>query len=353
VSTKPFIAARVEEAYDRWVERAVRMMGWRERVICYTGYGTASRMRVLGRVVLGPRRSTSPLAKATEEFVKRRGFRNFITVPCVRAPFSISVDGRRVDGVSDRGGYIDMWVSGHNLEPGWHRVEVQSAGSKRVAADIHVVADDQQFGIISDIDDTVISTWLPRPLIAGWNSFIRDESARQAVPGMAVLYHTLIDQFADAPIFYVSTGAWNTHGFLSRFLRRHNYPLGAMLLTDWGPTNTGWFRSGAEHKQDTMFALAKEFPGISWLLVGDDGQHDLELYSRFAARVPDRVRAIAIRQLSPTEQVLAHGTPVSMDAPDVLPCHVPVLRAPDGRGLLAAWRQHEEAKGPNGKDTGR
>ena len=39
--------------------------------------------------------------------------------------------------------------------------------------------------IISDVDDTVISTWLPRPMIAAWNSFVRDESNRQSIPGMA------------------------------------------------------------------------------------------------------------------------------------------------------------------------
>ncbi len=355
MSTKPFIAARFEEAYDRWVERIVRLMGWREKVICYTGYGTEEKLRVLGRIVLAPRRGTSPIAKATEEFVKRRGFRNFVTVPCVRVPFTLTIHGKRVSGVSDRGGYIDMWVPDHGLEPGWHQIDVQSTGSKRAVADVHIVSDEQTFGIISDIDDTVISTYLPRPFIAAWNSFIRDESARQAVPGMASMYAALIDEHHDAPVFYISTGAWNTHSFLVRFLRRHRYPSGAMLLTDWGPTNTGWFRSGAAHKHDSMVELATLFPRISWLLVGDDGQHDLELYSRFVDHSPERVRAIAIRQLSPTEQVLAHGTPVSMDTLGVLPGNIPVLRAPDGRGLLAAWRQCDNTmmKGRDGQDTDR
>jgi phosphatidate phosphatase APP1 len=45
-------------------------------------------------------------------------------------------------------------------------------------------------------------------------------------------------------MFYLSTGAWNVAPAVRRFLGRHGYPQGPMLLTDWGPTNTGWFRSG-------------------------------------------------------------------------------------------------------------
>lgn len=344
MSTRPFIAARVEEVFDRWVERVMRSLGWREHVICYTGYGTDSSLRVLGRVVLVPARPRTGLGKATEEFVKRRGFRNFFTAPCVRAKVTIKVAGQRIETASDRGGYIDERIRDHGLAPGWQQVTMRSAHSKKAHADVHIVADDQDFGIVSDIDDTIITTLLPRPFIAFWNSFIRDESARQAVPGMARLYTDLLARHPGAPVIYISTGAWNTHGFLSRFLKRHAYPHGAMLMTDWGPTNTGWFRSGLAHKREALLQLTRDFPEIRWLLVGDDGQHDLAIYSEFAQVAPDRVRAIAIRQLTPAEQVLAHGTASAMDEEEGrgLPSGLEVYSAPDGRGLLARLRELPE-----------
>ena len=82
-----------------------------------------------------------------------------------------------------------------------------------------------------------------------------------------------------------------------------------MLLTDWGPTNTGWFRSGQEHKHAQLHRLARELPHVRWLLVGDDGQHDPKIYTEFTVRRPDRVRGIAIRELSAGEQVLSHVIP--------------------------------------------
>jgi len=111
-----------------------------------------------------------------------------------------------------------------------------------------------------------------------------------------------------------------------------------MLLTDWGPTNTGWFRSGPAHKRQSLAWLARDFPRIRWLLVGDDGQHDPRLYADFAARHPDSVAGIAIRQLPTVEQVLAHGTPTELPG---FPAPVPTtreVRAQDGYQLLPLVR---------------
>lgn len=338
MSNRPFIAARVEEFFDRRFEAFFRSLGWREKVICYTGYGTSTGIRVLGRVVLVPRRATTQLGKATEDLMKRRGFRNFFTAACVRAKVTITAGSQTVRVTTDRGGYIDQRIRLHGLEPGWQTILLHTGTSRIAEEQIHIVDDATTFGIVSDIDDTVISTWLPRPMIAAWNSFIRDESARLAVPGMARMYQSLLEEHPGAPVVYLSTGAWNTHGFLARFLKRHGFPPGPMLLTDWGPTNTGWFRSGMAHKRDTLLMLTRDYPSISWVLVGDDGQHDPEIYAEFARVAPDRVRAIAIRQLTPTEQVLAHGTTTSLAEDEDLATDIPMVEAPDGRGLLQQLR---------------
>jgi phosphatidate phosphatase APP1 len=346
---RPHAASIVEDAWHRRVNALLRRRGWRTRVVSHTGYGSDAFVRVLGRVLLTRRPEDHPGAdaeapvselRAAED--EQRGWRAFITAPAMNVPLTITVGDRTVLSRSDRSGYIDITVKGHGLEPGWHEAVINADGAEEVTAAIRVIGPDETFGIISDIDDTVISTSLPRPLIAAWNTFVRAESARHVVPGMATMYRTLLEEHPNAPIVYVSTGAWNTAPHLGRFLKRHGYPLGPLLLTDWGPTNTGWFRSGQEHKRACLHRLANEFPNIRWVLVGDDGQHDPKIYGDFAEDRPDRVEAIAIRELSPAEQVLSHGIPVSNEefAP---PRHrhrrdVPVCRAPDGYDLLRSLR---------------
>lgn len=339
MSNRPFIAARLELFVDKRFEQLFRALGWQERVIPYTAYGDEGFVRVLGRVVLSPAFSQTQLGKAAEEFLRRRGWRNFFTAACVHARYTIEAGDTVVTGSTDRGGYIDHRLRGHGLEPGWRVGSVRTPTSDDVAVPIQVVGSDVTFGLVSDIDDTILSTMLPRPMIAAWNSFFRTEAARQAIPGMAVFYDDVLARHPGAAVMYLSTGAWNTHGFLKRFMRRHRYPEGAMLLTDWGPTNTGWFRSGQEHKRNALLQLSVDFPRIQWLLVGDDGQHDLDIYSEFAAANPDRVVAIAIRQLSPAEQILAHGTTEPLTGDEPLPRDIQVFKAPDGRGLRRLTRE--------------
>ncbi len=333
VSNRPFIAARIEVRFDRAAERCLRALGWQERVIPYTAYGDAGFVRVLGRVVLAPRFADTQLGKAAESFLRRRGWRNFVSAVCVHARYTIRVGDVEVTGTTDRGGYIDHRVRGHGLAPGWWTAEVYTGSSESSTVPVQVLDSGVAFGIISDVDDTILTTMLPRPMVAAWNSFFRIEATRQAVPGMAEFYKLVLRHHRGAPVIYLSTGAWNTHGFLSRFIARHRYPTGAMLLTDWGPTNSGWFRSGVAHKRSALLQLVVDFPHIRWLLVGDDGQHDPEVYGDFARANPGNVAAIAIRELSPAEQILAHGTIEPLPVDDGLPEGIPVLRAADGRGL--------------------
>ena len=87
-----------------------------------------------------------------------------------------------------------------------------------------------------------------------------------------------------------------------------------------------------KHKVDQLRRIAVEFPQMKWLLVGDDGQHDPEIYAEFARRYPQNVRAIVIRQLTPSQAVLAGGR--SQGTVDATP-GVPWVYAPDGAAIAA------------------
>jgi phosphatidate phosphatase APP1 len=152
---------------------------------------------------------------------------------------------------------------------------------------------------------------------------------------MPLLYHALLDAHPGAFVVYLSTGPWNVAPALEEFLARHGYPPGPLLLTDWGPTASGWFRSGREHKQTQLRRLMGELPALRWILVGDDGQQDPDIYTGLSRDFPGRVRAVLIRQLTAIEQVLTHGAPDPREESRQRRPAVEEVRAPDGVQLLA------------------
>lgn len=369
-AARPHLAARISDGLNRVTGVVLRRLRWHPTVLAYPGYGQADPqgwVRVLGRVLWAPpSRRTNPDHDV-------RGWRRFVTAPVPDATVRVWLPGaeQAVTVRSGRGGYVDA-VLPVGLPAGRYPIALSVAAADgtrpevRETAEVVVAAREPQIGLLSDVDDTVLITHLPRPMLALWNTFVLRESARRPVPGMARLQAAVArESGAPAVIVYLSTGPWNVVPALSSFLRRHGLRAGPMLMTDWGPTNTGWFRSGREHKAAALRRLARELPQVRWVLVGDDGQHDPQLYADFTREHPEQVAAVAIRRLTGVEQVLG-GHPERAAARSVgrqrsggrvgyrIGRRVPGARltpwvgAADGDGLLAALVRTEVLSADSG-----
>ncbi|MHA7158434.1 App1 family protein [Glutamicibacter endophyticus] len=334
------IASRLEDNFHLWRARRARARGLQPVIMPYPGYGlhraSGGWVRVFARLVLarpGAFEGGRHQAQVIEDGI--RGFRNFVSPVLPFGHVTVTIGGDRFEIQADRGGVIDVKLAA-NLVPGWNSVKLQAVGGESATAEVLVIDEEQQFGVISDVDDTVVVTALPRPLLAAWNSFVLSEHARVATPGMAVMMQRVLDHHPHSPTIYLSTGPWNVAQTLSRFMSRNLFPRGPILLTDWGPTDRAWFRSGMQHKVDQLRRLAEEFPQTAWLLIGDDGQHDPAIYAEFARRYPERVKAIVIRQLTPSEAVLAGGR--SSELRRTTP-GIEWVYEPDGSRMLARLKE--------------
>lgn len=326
-------AARIEDRLHHFREKRARKRGFAVTVVPYPGYGSTEWVRVLCRVLLtkNPRVGSRAAKKMHKRSESVRGWRSFTSVPINDVTVTVTIDGIATKVKADRGGVVDAQIP-MKLSPGLHLVRFQAEDSEIAEATIYVVSPEVTLGLVSDVDDTVMVTALPRPFLAAWNSFVLNEHARVPTPGMAVFLSKIAFMTPGMPVIYLSTGAWNVAPTLTRFLTRNLYPKGALLLTDWGPTHDRLFRSGREHKERQLRRLAAEFPNIQWMLVGDDGQHDEAIYAQFELEHPNNVKAVAIRQLSSGEAVLA-GASKKTEAHDQ-DGGAPWVYSPDGAGLV-------------------
>ncbi|WP_309647283.1 phosphatase domain-containing protein, partial [Nocardioides sp.] len=245
--SQPHRAARLERHVRDAVEQQLGSRGWTPRVVPFTGYGSTGAggtgwVRVLARVLLAP--PGTPRATRTDG----RGWRRFVSTSAAGVAITIEVAGRNHTVTSGPDGYVDARLDA-DVGPGWTTVVLRVADADPVHAPVRVVGPTTTLGLLSDLDDTVIVTMLPRPLLAFRNAFLVREDERRSVSGMAELYDEVVAGSADVFVVYLSTGAWNTARPMTAFLDRHGFPAGPLLMTDWGPTSDGWFRSGQDHKR--------------------------------------------------------------------------------------------------------
>jgi phosphatidate phosphatase APP1 len=311
-------AYRAKVRLDRALSARARRRGWTTAALGYPGYAAQGRARVRGRLLLAPA-GTDPNAR-----LDIPGWRRLLTLEQPHGEIDVTLGGARVRARADDAGLIDLTVTAE-LPPGPAAALLHPEGRPPVPAPLHVASPDARRGVVCDIDDTVWITGIRHPLRAAWRTFAGNGSTRRPVAGMAALLVRLVEGTPHAPVVYVSNGPWNLAGPITAFLERHRFPAGALLLTDWGISPRAWFRSGRAHKRASLERLTADLPGVRWVLVGDDGEHDPEIYRDFARAHPDRVAAIALRTVAP----IGTEPPETEERVGA----VPVVRAGDGRAL--------------------
>jgi phosphatidate phosphatase APP1 len=160
-----------------------------------------------------------------------------------------------------------------------------------------------RYVVISDIDDTVMYTGVAQKLKMLWRLFMQDAESRVAFPGMATLLRALHGGRSGAefnPMLYVSRGPWSIYKVLDEFFNLHRIPVGPLLfLREWGVTlRRPLPRRAQDHKLELIRKMLALYHDLPFVLIGDSGQHDPEVYTRTVREHPGRVVAIYIRDVS-------------------------------------------------------
>ena len=155
--------------------------------------------------------------------------------------------------------------------------------------------------IVSDIDDTVVRSEVTSPARLAHRILTRNAAQMEPIIGVAELYSKLSkSRERPIPFFYLSGSPINFFRRLSVFLELHGFPAGPMFLKNLGRTNADPLREQKEYKLKRLRVLAERLPGVRFILFGDSGEKDPEIYTTFRAEYPDRVRSIFIRRVETT-----------------------------------------------------
>jgi hypothetical protein len=169
--------------------------------------------------------------------------------------------------------------------------------------------------VISDIDDTIkVSEVLDRKRLLA-NTFLREF---ESVPRMAGVYRRWAA--AGAAFHFVSASPWHLYPFLAEFLAAQGFPPGTFHLRAFRlmPRHmVGSLRPSRRVKERHAQELLRRFPGRRFVLVGDSGESDPELYAALARAFPTQVRAVCIRNVTDEATAGRRWQAVLAEAPGV------------------------------------
>ena len=274
-------------------------------IIPYIGYGTQDKFLLSGRVLEKKGEVISSNENTRwQNFVNL--YKHFDTDEIAGARVRASFRGIEKEVLTDREGYFNFELNTAEAPGGddeFHEVELEINEMNQIARTVGrvlVPPASAKFGIISDLDDTVITTNVTNRLKMFLTVALLNEHTRMPFKGVAAFYKALqkgATGVENNPIFYVSSSPWNLYSPLTEFLRIQKIPLGPLFLKDFG--NHTLFSSGdhKSHKFTNIELLLNTYPHLPFVLIGDSGEQDPEIYSEVVRKFPQRIRVIYIRSV--------------------------------------------------------
>lgn len=303
-----------EGQFDRWKHRVRERLGriGPPVIVPYRGFGTRSQAVLEGRV-LEDKGLERP--KPDDHWLENitAMYHRFESDELPGIPLAATLGSQTARVTSDAEGYFRVQFQLEELLPDerWHdvhlRLETDETASETqekiwATGTILTPSADAEFGIISDIDDTVLQSYVTDWLRMARVALLRNASTRLPFDGVAQFYQALVggsDGKQDNPVFYVSSSSWNLYDLLVDFLDIQEIPPGPLLLRDIGLDKSRFLTGGHGHKGDKIDRILDTYPGLPFVLIGDSGQRDPELYREAVDRHPGRIREIYIRDVVP------------------------------------------------------
>lgn len=194
------------------------------------------------------------------------------------------------------------------IEPGWHDVRIElleSVGepeARVVVEHVLVPSPYADFAVVSDIDDTIVETKNTDFMRQMAIIFGKGAAQRVPFPGVPAFYRALRrgpSGDGDNPIFYISRTGWNLYDLFDEFMEIHDIPRGPLFLSDLRVIEDKSRVLGSdEHKYENTDLLLRTYPELPFILIGDSGMHDPELYLGIVRAHPGRIKAIYIHDVS-------------------------------------------------------
>jgi len=279
-------------------------------IVPYEGFGNEKKILLVGRVIRDNRVGVSNPEDSVWLNIKKMR-RRFMSVVIPGVEVKAEFQGEEYFVKTDEEGYFEFKIypkKAIQFPARWQQVEltlmsqvIRNQGEIKAFGDVFLPVGNIDFGIISDVDDTIIPTGAMRMAEMLKTTFAKNAHTRVPFPGVSAFYKALqkgTDGVESNPLFYVSSSPWNLYDFLHELLQIHHIPKGPIMLRDIGLSRTELISgSHSEHKLEQIRQILSTYTQLSFMLIGDSGQEDPTIYLQVVREFPGRILMIFIRDV--------------------------------------------------------
>ena len=282
------------------------------QIVPYRGYGNDARVVVMGRALRDPGLRDP---QATDSFIRNlvESYKRIETDELPGARIRATYSALTQDIVADNDGFFRATIDLATPPPPdsgyWHEVTLELVDPApadgqivTAAAQTLIPPREAEFGVISDLDDTVIQTGATDVVRMVRATLFGNARTRIPFAGVAAFYAALQRGGTGTsfnPIFYVSSSPWNLYDVIEQFLALQQIPMGPTMLRDWGMSLQRIPLSHSGHKLTSIREIMSTFPEQRFILIGDSGQEDPEIYREIVREYPKRIICCYIRDVTP------------------------------------------------------
>ncbi|KAI2091292.1 hypothetical protein LOZ36_000939 [Ophidiomyces ophidiicola] len=238
--------------------------------------------------------SQEEIATANAQLMDR--LRPFLTSPAVGVPATIfffnDIKSQSRTVITNEGGHFAIRASLDFIP-----TQIRVLASEHLSATEEVkVIEPNGVSLISDIDDTIKHS----AIVSGAKEMFRNTFVRNLADLSILGVKEWYSQMANlgVGIHYVSNSPWQLYSLLKNYFTLTGLPPGSMHLKQYSGMLQGIFEPTADRKRPTLERIIQDFPDRQFILVGDSGEVDLEIYTELAIANPGRILGIFIRDVT-------------------------------------------------------
>jgi len=273
----------------------------KDNIVVYHAYGNTHQMVIQGRM---GKKKTFKEVKEDDNWFRNlwRRARQVEGDEIESQTIFASVNHEKFETKGDDEGYFEFNITTQKaLKTGHEKVALNIEGNKNVhETEVTIIGKEPLVGIISDFDDTMIVSNVTNKIKLGYNTVFKNYKQRTVVPTMLERFQKILAQNPkDTPstLFVLSGSPQQLFIAVEEFLAFHHFPKRTLILKKAHGDNKDPLTDQFAYKTQKIERLIKLYPNMKWVMFGDSGEKDAQVYKYIKEKYPKSVISYYIRDV--------------------------------------------------------